>query len=156
PSPTGSSSFSASTVSLRGLSLPPGGTMTVLIHTVVCVSGTATWTATIKQSNDFNGPPGNDYVPDQLTNLTTTTSGSCHLAFVASAADAGVTANITSVAFTPAGARVEVDVLDDTNALVATTAPITLSIDSSSPNPGPNVTFSGTSTCTPPPNALCT
>ena len=68
-------------VQLRTLDLPPGGTATVVLNvTTPCSAPTASvWSNVIvKQSNDFNGSPGNNLTLDPATSsLTTTTTGAC-------------------------------------------------------------------------------
>ena len=79
-------------VKLRNLNLAPGRSLTVqlTLNTPACTSGTYDWGPTgivqVKQSNDFNGPPGNDFTRDPdptKSSLTATLSGGgCHLAIV--------------------------------------------------------------------------
>jgi hypothetical protein len=68
-------------VQLRGLDVPPGGTATVVLKvSTPCSAPTASvWSNVIvKQSNDFNGSPGNNLTLDPPTSsLTTTTTGAC-------------------------------------------------------------------------------
>jgi hypothetical protein len=93
-----------------------------------------------KQSNNFSGDPGNDLTFDAAhSNLVTTTTGTCHLGFgfLAQPNDAQVNTNITSQRYTPAGAPVQVQVLDATGTLIpSATVPVTLSIAN---NPGGGV-----------------
>jgi hypothetical protein len=74
-------------VTLRNLNLAPNGFVTVrlTLSTPVCTSGTYDWSSAIqvKQSNSFNGPPGNDFTRTTPSSLTATLSGGgCHLAIV--------------------------------------------------------------------------
>ena len=113
------------TLFLRNLGLAPnpvsgqpGGSITVAFTaTASCNAGTYTWTAQVKQSNDFNGTPGNDFVLKDGTGLPQTTiTGSCHLAFDAQPADATAAgATITSEPLSTTGAPVSVRVLDGNN-----------------------------------------
>lgn len=127
------------TVALRNLALAPGASAAIPVSvSTPCATGTYNWTIVAKQSNDFNGPPGNSFVLDaSASSLTTTvTGGGCHLEFVTGRgpANASVGSNITSAAYNPTGPRVQVAVVGSSGSTVtASTAPITLSI---SANPG--------------------
>jgi hypothetical protein len=103
---------------LRNLSLPPGGDVTATFTAEApCQASTDyTWGVVVKQSNDFQGPPGNDFI--RIGPLPTTdVSGSCHLAFVTYAPDshsvgsAKVSTQITSEPYNPAGTAVKVAVV---------------------------------------------
>lgn len=116
----------------RNLSLSPGATTTLsFTATASCVAGTFTWALQVKQSNDFNGPPGNDFVLAPGSALPTTTiTGSCRLEFLAHPADtSGPGVTITSVALDPTGAPVSVRVLDGAGQPTSATGlPITLGL----------------------------
>jgi hypothetical protein len=81
---------STSLVTLRNLNLPPEGLLTVklTVQTPACSGGTYHWDAPgviqVKQSNNFNGPPGNDFTRVPTSSLTATLAGAggCHLAIV--------------------------------------------------------------------------
>jgi len=139
-------------VQLRNLALQPGQSTSVTIQAnVPCTGGTYVWEAQAKQSNDFNGPPGNAFTLDaSASNLTTTVDGSCHLNFAGQPTDAQVNATITTQPFnTPPGGPVQVEVLDGNNVrITSSTATITLQIDPASPNPAPGATLSGGSSVT--------
>src|SRR3954469_19949760 len=78
----GTVSESDKVLHLRTLNLPPGASVTATVGLrMTCVSGAYTWKAAAKQSNDFNGPPGNNLGPVKGS-LTTTVTGSCALRFV--------------------------------------------------------------------------
>jgi hypothetical protein len=141
----GTSTISSNTLQLRNLSLPPGGSVTVALQMMApCVAPTdPSWSIRIKQSNNFNGPPGNDFVLDPASTTSTTLSGSgCVLVFSREPASAQTGASITSVAFDPSGASVEVQVQDGLGHLVDSSASITIGIGV---NPGGG-TLSGTTT----------
>ncbi len=141
----GTSTISSNTLQLRNLSLPPGGSVTVTIQMIApCLApADPSWSIRIKQANNFNGPPGNDFVLDPASTTSTTLSGGgCVLVFTRQPASAQTGANITSVAFDPSGAPVEVQVQDGFGHLVDSNASITLGIGA---NPGSG-TLSGTTT----------
>ncbi|TAM66294.1 MAG: hypothetical protein EPN50_05340, partial [Chloroflexota bacterium] len=80
-SDTGSVSVSGNVIQLRNLNLSPGATATVSFSlTAACGSSGGSWASVVKQSNAFNGPPGNDFSLSG-TVPTTTVTGSCSLAF---------------------------------------------------------------------------
>jgi len=155
PSPAGSASIVGDTVRLRDLSLPPGETMSVGFDaTAPCFPGSYTWGLQVKQANNFNGPPGNDFVPDpDQVSLTTDVTGTCQLAFrledpagsgsftTGQPSHAEKDATITTVAFTPGGAPVIVEAEDGSgHRLTSFTGSIELSISSADP---PGGTLSG-------------
>ena len=132
---------------LRSLSLLAGSSITVpFTGDVPCASGGSDWTIHVKQSNDFNGPPGNDFVMVAPSDLSTPVSGTCHLGFVTGAQpqDAETDAVISRVDLTPGGGAVEVEVLDGANQRVTSAnATITLAVDPTSADPG-TFTLGGT------------
>jgi len=62
---------------LRNLGLAPNEELSIDITvTTPCSAGTYTWAIRAKQSNDFSGPPGNDFFPqEEGTNLHTDVGG---------------------------------------------------------------------------------
>jgi hypothetical protein len=58
----------------------------------------AAWTVTAKQSNDFSGPPGNDFGP-ATGSLTTAVTGSCSLVWTSQPLGAVVDQAVSAVAF---------------------------------------------------------
>jgi hypothetical protein len=72
-------------VELRNLALAPNGgsvTVTMLVATPACGLG-GDWSAEVKQANNFNGTPGNDFTFDpSVSPPSTTLDGACSLAFV--------------------------------------------------------------------------
>jgi hypothetical protein len=71
------------------LALAPGASTTLTFTAMAsCSPGTYAWVVTVKQSNDFNGPPGNDFAPAPgSATPTTDITGSCRLAFENQPAD---------------------------------------------------------------------
>jgi hypothetical protein len=138
PAPTGTASIAGSTVQLRGLATPAGASATVaVVARTPCPPGPYTWSVVAKQSNDFNGSPGNELSFDAAnSDLITTLTGTCRLgfAFLGQPADTQVNTNITSARYTPTGAPVQVRVLDANGDLISSAAvPVSLSIGT---NPG--------------------
>lgn len=109
----GVASLSGNRLALRDLSLPPGASVTVTVGVrMPCVSGAYSWATQAKQSNDFNGPPGNALGPVQGS-LTTAVEGSCSLRFVAQPAGTEKNDQIRAEAFQPASSQlVSVEALD--------------------------------------------
>ena len=121
-------------VQLRTLALPPGGIATFTITaTAPCTPSGGAWMVTAKQSNDYNGPPGNDFTADAASNtaISITGAGGCHLHFYAEPADAAINTAISSTPFnSPTGTSVQVEVLDGNNHRVtSSTAPISIAIN---------------------------
>jgi hypothetical protein len=124
-------------VQLRNLSLPPGSAAIFTITATApstATSGTA-WTVTAKQSNDFNGPPGNNFTLDPASNLAVTVlsgggGGASRLHFFTEPADAAINTAITSTPFnSPPGTSVQVEVLDGSGHRVTSSmAPIAIAI----------------------------
>lgn len=73
-------------VALRNLSMAPGAsaTVTMSVATPACEQGgTFGWSAEVKQANNYNGTPGNDFFYDASgSQPDTTLDGACSLAFV--------------------------------------------------------------------------
>lgn len=135
--------ISGSTIKLRNLALAPGNSVTVTIGIVPpCTSGTAAWSVITKQSNDFNGPPGNDLTLDtRNSSITTTTAGSCQLRFFTQPANARVNQIITDTAYTPppGGGPVKVEYVDGAGNRLDKSDSITMSTS-------PATTLDGTKT----------
>lgn len=139
-------------VELRDLSAPPHAVVTVtLTATTPCDAGDYLWHVQAKQANNFNGPPGNDFTVHPDSDLTLTVTGGCGVAlrFVQGRqpADAERDAFITSVLGDPAGASVQVEVVDaQGNRVTNATHAITMAID---PDANPTgATLAGTVTRT--------
>lgn len=131
PAPSGAvATLEADVVKLRGLSLPPGGSVTVsLTITTPCTPGSGEWTSVVKQANDFNGQPGNDLTIDPSQSSTTTsTSGGCRLSFTTQPTDVQVGSTITGIAGNPAGPPVAVTVLDGAGAPTTAAVPVTVAV----------------------------
>jgi hypothetical protein len=125
-------------VQLRNLSLPPGSAAIVTITATAPSTATSstTWAVTAKQSNDFNGPPGNNFTLDPASSLAVTVlsgggGGASRLHFFTEPADAAINTAITSTPFnSPPGTSVQVEVLDGSgNRVTSSTAPITIAIN---------------------------
>ena len=104
----GSATLIGGVITVRNMSLDPGYSATVsFILSASCGSTGGAWSSAVKQSNDFNGPPGNNFT---LTggNPVTTVSGACTLAFTTQPANATISTLIRSVAFDPASPAVAV------------------------------------------------
>jgi len=151
-SPGNIATVAGNVVQLRNLGIPPGQSVAVTIQaTAPCTAGTELWQSQAKQSNDFNGPPGNAFVIDSTnTNLTTTVDGGCQLNFVTQPTDAVVKSTISTSPFnTPPGGPVQVEVLDGNGVRVtSSTVAITLAIGADSPNPAPGALLSGATSVT--------
>jgi hypothetical protein len=145
----GSATFTASSAIFLNLSLAPSATTTVTVSaTAPCGTGAYRWGAQAKQSNDFNGPPGNDFQLDPASgvNLSGALTGSCKLAFPPDGQPAGTAAGgeIKS-GFGSTGGPVKVEILDGSGQLATgTTAPVAVAIGS---NPGSG-SLSGTAVAT--------
>jgi hypothetical protein len=110
---------------LRNLNLAPSATLNVDITVrTPCTSGSGTWAIRTKQSNDFNGPPGNDYTLQSAgSNLVTSVAGNCRLVWGTQPKSAVVNTLITGTQ----GAPVTVLAVDgDGNTLPSATGAVTL------------------------------
>jgi hypothetical protein len=133
PPGAATATLSGNVVRVRNANLPPGGSLAVSVTaTAPCAGGTFTWAVVAKQSNDFNGPPGNDLTLNtQASSLTTTVAGACALRFVAGRqpADARVGETISSLDYQPTGPGVQVEVVDGTGSRVTSaTASVTVAL----------------------------
>jgi hypothetical protein len=140
------SSSTSTLLKLRNLNLAPNATVTVHMETTVpCASGTYTWPLKVKQSNDFNGPPGNDFTGKQPTTIV---NGSCTLAWGNEPASAVKTETITSSAYDQGGDPVTVRAVDSNGNTVTTVNGLQVSLGNSGTSTGcPAATgFSGTTT----------
>ena len=142
---SGAASFTSSSALFLNLSLAPSATTTLTLSVATPCSGEAyQWGIEAKQSNNFNGLPGNDFQLDPASagNLSGTLTGSSSLAFTSDGqpADTAAGAVITSRVDSQGG-PVKVEVLNGCGQLVTTSsAEVTLAIES---NPGSG-TLSGT------------
>jgi hypothetical protein len=132
----GSASLTSTSALFLNLAIAPTATTTLTVNaTAPCSAGNYQWGLLAKQSNDFSGPPGNDFQLDPASagNLAGTVTGSCSLAF--SGEPSGTAAgHVISTGFNSSGGPVQVEVLDGTGHLV-TTSTATISIGLAS-NPG--------------------
>lgn len=76
PSQYVGSNSTSSQLQLRNLSITPTNlqTFTFNVTTPCYASGNYNWNLEVKQSNDFSGKPGNDFVPVSVTGLASTLS----------------------------------------------------------------------------------
>lgn len=109
----GTVTASGNVLSLRDLALPPDASVTVTVGVrMPCVAGVYSWAVEAKQSNDFNGPPGNTLGP-VLGSLTTTVDRTCSLRFAAQPAGTQKNEPIRAEAFQPASTQlVSVEAVD--------------------------------------------
>jgi len=98
------------TVQLRNLAIPPGGTRTATFTAEVpCATGPYNWSIITKQSNNFSGPPGNNFIltPPPASDLLTNVSGQCSVRWLTQPSDAKTSTSITNTpydaAFGPTG-----------------------------------------------------
>jgi hypothetical protein len=153
---TGDASTSHGTAKVRGnvlelrhLAIPPGGTATIDFKAAVsCDAEGGKWRIVAKQGNDFSG---HDFALNWAQSNLTVTVTPCEqqgvaLRFVTQPTDAERGTTISSVAGDPAGAPVQVEVIDAAgNRVTSSTAVITISIGSGSPA---GATLAGTTTRT--------
>jgi hypothetical protein len=135
------STWAGRVAQLRSLNIAPGSSKTVGITVTVPCQPPAdpTWAITAKQSNNYNGPPGNDLTLVNPSSLSTSVTGACKLVFIDQPTNAQVGKTITKVAYSPAAAPVKVELHDGADQLVATaTGSVTLASS-------PSASFSGTS-----------
>jgi hypothetical protein len=90
PSPSGSS-FNGTTVFLRNMGVAAGTNKTFQITvSVPCLNAGNTWSVTAKQSNNFNGPPGNTFNLVAPSSLTTEVQCGVDLVFADQPPDVGL------------------------------------------------------------------
>ena len=98
---------------LRNLNLSPGGTTTATFTaTTSGTAGPTDWSIIAKQSNDYNGSPGNNLSLDAANSHLRSYVDTCVLVFSSGPASATTGLKVTSEPFTPAGAPVTVQVLN--------------------------------------------
>jgi hypothetical protein len=121
---------SGSLLQLRNLNLAPGATANVDITVKTpCTAGSYTWSLVAKQSNGFNGPPGNDFTLQAPgSNLVTALAGgTCRLVWDTQPTTAKVSTVITGTAGDPSGPKVDVKAVDgDGNVLTSASGTVTL------------------------------
>jgi len=143
----GSASFTPSSARFLNLAIAPSGQATLHVSvTAPCGAGSYQWGIQAKQSNDFSGPPGNDFQldPSSANNLTGAVTGSCSLKFVSTAEPAATVAGkVITSGLNSSGGPIQVAVLDGSHQLAtASTAAVTVAIGT---NAGAG-TLSGTTT----------
>lgn len=129
-SPAGTATVAGDLVRLRGLSLAAGASARVTLQVRPdCPDASYTWPAPVtKQSNDFNGPPGNNLNLDlTASDLRTIVTAGCTLRFLAQPRNARATQTITASLYDAAGPPVTVEVVDGLGQRISTSsAPITI------------------------------
>jgi hypothetical protein len=110
--------FPTTLLKLRNLSITPGTTLDVTINvTTPCTTAAYTWGIQAKQSNDFNGTGNNFTLQAAGSNLTTTVSAGCHVAFYNQPKDTNAGAAITDNYYS-SGGPVKVGLYDANNNLL--------------------------------------
>lgn len=100
---------SPTVLKLRNMNLAPGASMSVTMdQTAPCAGGVYTWSIQAKQSNDFNGPPGNDFLVNGGTQPTTTVTGTCKLVFGVQPHSAFLNTTVTGSPYDSTGSDVTV------------------------------------------------
>lgn len=135
-----SASVNGNVVKIRNFGLAPKSsksvTITVTASPPACgTSVTRTWSATAKQSNDYNGT-GNDFnLQTSGSSLTTSVAGgACAAKLRFSAQPANVLAGqaISATAFDPSGAPLAVELVDaGGNRVTSATAPVSVALGTS-------------------------
>jgi hypothetical protein len=141
---TGDTSGFPTLLKLRNLGIAPMTSRTISITvTTPCAPGNYTWGIRAKQSNNFSGPPGNDFTfQTQGSNLVTSVSGVCRLEWVTEPASAVVDTFITGSAFDPSGSNVAVEAVDGGGNRLTSLSSGTVELTRTA---GSAATFSGTS-----------
>jgi hypothetical protein len=111
-----------SAAELRNLNLAPGGTTTAFFTASSSVAGAADWSIIAKQSNDYNGSPGNNLTLDTANSHLRSYVDTCVLVFGRGPASATTDLKVTSEPFNPTGAPVTVQVLNAPGGQVVTTS----------------------------------
>jgi hypothetical protein len=125
----GTATVVSGVLQLRNLNLAAGATMNVDITvSTSCASGSYAWGIQAKQSNDFNGPPGNNFtLQTDGSNLLTSVSGTCRLVWGTQPTSAVVGHLITGTQGDQSGPQVSVRAVDgDGNTLTGATGTVTL------------------------------
>jgi hypothetical protein len=144
PAPA-TATMSGSTVQLRNASLAPHQSLAVSITVAVpCSATNAAWSVIAKQSNDFNGPPGNNLdLNSAASALSATVSSGCVLRFGTQPQSARSGQALSGTAYTPTGPPITVEVTDGAGHLIDSSAAITVQLGPTSTGTG---TLSGTKT----------
>lgn len=117
-------SFPASLLKLRNLNIQPNGVQrSITINvTTPCAAGDYTWGVRAKQSNDFSGPPGNDFTfRAQGSNLVTRVTECYHVEFINQPKTTVVSATIADADYSR-GDPIDVGVFDNSNVRVPSCA----------------------------------
>ena len=123
---------SGNTLQVRNLNLAPSASVDITINLKTpCVgAGSEAWGLTVKQANNFSGPPGNDFVRASGTAApSTTVSGSaCQLRF-ANQPNTTATGNTIKTGYDSTGNPIKVEIFDPiTQQVVDSNANVTLSL----------------------------
>lgn len=133
----------AGTIRLRNLAIPASSTRTfadLVTASASCGGGTFGWGIRAKQSNNFSGPAGNDFVNVGDPLVTTFAASSCELRFVTQPQDAEVDSVITgthdfgSILTPPDASRPQVALVDGQGDTI-TSFTGTISVELSGGNP---------------------
>jgi hypothetical protein len=125
----GTATVVSGALQLRNLNLAAGATMNVDITvSTPCASGSYAWAIRAKQSNDFNGPPGNDFtLQADGSNLLTSVTGTCRLVWDTQPTTSVVNHLITGTQGDQSGPPVAVKAVDGNgNTLTTATGTVTL------------------------------
>jgi hypothetical protein len=115
---------SGQVVQVRNANLQPNQSLDVSIRvTAPCTATNASWSVVAKQSNDFNGTPGNDLNLDPAnSSLSASVTGACALRFFVQPHAARTGQAITGSDYDPTGSPVAVEVIDVSGNRVTTSS----------------------------------
>jgi hypothetical protein len=127
--PAATASISGNVIHVRDESLIAGASRAIRIaFDAPCSQGTSSWAVEAKQTPDFSGPT-DLALEAQASALSTTTRGSCSLAFVGQPADVKVGQAITTSPFDPNAKPVTVALVDAKGkASTSSGAPVTVGL----------------------------
>jgi hypothetical protein len=126
----GTATKSGNTLQLRNLNLAPSSFVDVSINVTAPCGGSAQvpWALTVKQANNFSGPPGNDFVlqSGEVAPTTSAPASGCLLRFVNQPNTTKTGLTITS-GYNSSGDPIQVEIIDPaTSARVNTNANVSL------------------------------
>jgi hypothetical protein len=137
---------SGSVVQLRNLALQPHQSVTLsIVVKAPCAATSSSWSVIAKQSNDFNGPPGNAMNLDPgASSLSASVASGCALRFFTQPHRARTSDTISGSDYSPAGSAVAVEMIDGSgHRVTSSSASITMQLGPSSTGLG---ALSGTKT----------
>jgi len=129
----GSATLSGNTLQLRNLGLLPGSSLDVTIKVATGCLGDGVyrnWTLTVKQANDFSGPPGNNFSIKSGTvpPATAVTTSLCSLRF-ANQPNTTKTGNTIKSGYDSTGDAIQVEIYDPgTGNVVDSSAQVALAL----------------------------